>query len=96
MVWHTVWFKLKPGVMEPDKIAMQHSLLAMRGNIPGVAEIACGTDFSGRSQGFDVGLVVSLESRQALDEYGPHPVHQAFVEGFRHLWTEVMALDFES
>jgi hypothetical protein len=57
---------------------------------------ACGEDFSERSRGFQIGLATRFTSREALEEYGPHPEHEAFIEKFRHLWDDVMALDFET
>ncbi len=96
MVEHLVWFKLKEGVTDAEKQAMMAALRALRGPIEGIKHIACGEDFGGRSKGFQLGLVVRFSSRQALEIYQPHPVHQEFVEGFRHLWDEVMALDFET
>ena len=96
MVEHLVWFKLKEGVTGAEKQAMMAALRALRGPIEGIEHIACGEDFGGRSKGFKIGLVVRFASRQALDIYQPHPVHQAFIEAHKSKWTDVMALDFEA
>ena len=95
MIWHTVWFKLKDGVTEADKQAMLQGLRALPQHIDGIEDLGCGEDFCGRSQGFQIWLVVKFVSRAALESYGPHPVHQEFVTGFKHLWDDVMALDFD-
>lgn len=96
MVEHLVWFQLKEGISDEEKMQICKSLGALGHQIDGIEHIACGEDFSGRSRGFNFGLVVRFSSREALEAYGPHPVHQAFVEGHKHLWTDVMALDFEA
>ncbi len=96
MVEHLVWFKLKEGVTGEEKGAMMQALRDLRGQIDGIEHIACGEDFSGRSNGYQIGLVVRFTSREALDIYQPHPIHQAFVTKFRHLWDDVKALDFET
>lgn len=96
MVEHLVWFKLKDGISEADKAAMLQGLRALRAQIEGITHLACGEDFGGRSNGFQIGLVVRFTSRAALESYGPHPAHKAFGETFRPLWDDVMALDFET
>ena len=96
MVEHLVWFKLKEGVAKSDSDAMRQALRELKDAIPGIEHLACGEDFSGRSAGYQIGLVVRFTSRAALEEYGPHPTHAAFGEKFRHLWEDVRALDFET
>jgi Stress responsive A/B Barrel Domain len=95
MVEHLVWFKLKDDVTDEQKQAMVAGLRALRGQIEGIEHLACGEDFSGRSKGYQIGLIVRLTSRAALEAYGPHPLHQAFIQRFKPLWEDVMALDFE-
>lgn len=95
MVEHMVWFKLKDDVTEEQKDAMIAGARNMAGKIDGVLELSSGRDFSGRSKGFEIGLYVRLVSKEALANYAPHPAHQAFVQEFKPLWEEVMALDFE-
>ena len=95
MIEHLVWFKLKDGTSEEDKAAMLQTLRDLKTQIPGIEHLACGEDFCGRSNGYQIGLVVRFSSRQALEEYGPHPAHKAFGDRFRPLWDGVQALDFE-
>lgn len=96
MVEHLVWFKLKDDVSDERKAAMMQTLHDLETQIEGIENLACGEDFSGRSQGFQIGLVVRFSSREALEKYGPHPAHKAFGDQFRECWDEVMALDFEA
>ena len=96
MVEHLVFFKLKDGITEDEKRELMHALMAMRTQIPEIQYMACGEDFSGRSRGFGIGLVVRFENRAGLDVYQPHPVHQAFIEAHKSKWMDVMALDFEA
>ena len=95
MIEHLVWFKLREDVAEADKAAMLQGLRDLPSQIEGIEHLACGEDFSGRSNGYQIGLVVRFSSRAALDAYGPHPVHAAFVACFKPLWEDVRALDFE-
>jgi hypothetical protein len=95
-VVHIVLFKWKE-TATPEAIAqVEAELRAMQGQIEGVLDISCGTDFSGRSQGFATGLVVHFTDRAALEAYGPHPVHQRVVQTFINpIRADVLAFDYE-
>ncbi|MEO6907220.1 MAG: Dabb family protein [Abditibacteriaceae bacterium] len=96
MIWHTVWFKLKESASAEDKEAMLTGLRALPDAITEIKVLSCGYDYSDRSEGYEIGLVVTFEKREALEIYGPHPAHKAFGDKFRSLWEDVKALDFES
>ena len=96
MVEHLVWFKLKEGITQDEKAILMQSLRDLKDQVPDILHLAVGEDFSGRSRGFQMGLVVRFPNRQALEIYGPHPNHLAFIEKCKHLWTDVQALDFET
>jgi hypothetical protein len=96
MIWHTVWFKLKDGVSAEDKEAMLAALRALPRQIKEIKVLSCGYDYSGRSAGYEIGLVVTFETREGLEIYAPHPAHKAFGDQFRPLWEDVKALDFEA
>ena len=95
MVEHMVLFKMKEGASDEDKQALMAGLRALPAQIPEIRDLCCGIDFSGRSKGHEVGLVVRFDDRAGLDVYQPHPAHLDFIDKHRHLWSEVMALDFE-
>lgn len=95
MIVHLVWFKLKTEVTPEQKQEMLQGLRELPQKIGCIEWLGCGEDFSGRSEGFHIGLAVTFRSRADLESYGPHAEHQAFVENFKPLWDEVRALDFE-
>jgi hypothetical protein len=64
MIYHTVWFKLKDNITAGEKQELQDNLLAMIPEIPQILELACGEDYSGRSRGFQFGLVVKFARRE--------------------------------
>jgi hypothetical protein len=96
MVEHLVFFNLKDGVSAEDRQALMEGLRTLPGQIPEIKYLACGEDFSGRSKGHEIGLVVRFENRDGLNIYQPHPAHLNFVNSFKHLWIDVTALDFET
>jgi hypothetical protein len=80
MITHVVLFKMKPsfdaGVAEKgaQKLLMQ---------IPGVSNVKLARNFTeGRNKGYQFMLVVTLDSKDSLDAYGPHEKHVEFGGSF--------------
>ena len=89
-----VWIRFHDGVTD-DAIA-QH-LAGLRGladKVPGIVRLAVGENFTDRAGGFTHGLLVTLESREALQTYADHPEHVA-VAGPLKRDAELRAMDFE-
>ena len=96
MIIHMVWFQLKNGISAEEKAFLKAQMEGMRAQIPQIVELHCGEDFSTRSRGFGWGLMVKFQSREDGQIYDKHPDHQAFIARCKHLWTDVVALDFEA
>jgi hypothetical protein len=66
-------------------------------SIPGVLAVDIGLklrdDRDVHIRDYDLGVYVKLDST-ALDAYGAHPNHQAFIERQRHLWSSIRVIDF--
>lgn len=73
---HIVMWKLRDKSEAP---AIKARLEALAGNIPGLISLEVGIDFLGSAQSADLALVAELESREALEAYQNHPLHQAVV-----------------
>jgi hypothetical protein len=96
MVEHVVLFKLKPEATEAQRRAMLEGLRGLREAVPGIVDLSCGTNFSERSQGYEIGLVVRFADRTALESYLPHPAHRGVVEQFiRPISDGVIVVDYE-
>jgi hypothetical protein len=96
MVEHLVLFKLKPEATEEQKEAAIQALRGLKGQIDGILELTCGRNFSQRSQGFEIGLLVRFRDRAALEVYIPHPAHRGAVEQFLHpIREDVIVVDYE-
>ena len=95
MIEHQVWFKLRDGWTQEDAATLKKALLNLRAAIDGIEWASAGLDFSGRSRGFEFGYIARFATREAYDAYGPHPAHLEFVAQNKHLWQDVMALDYE-
>lgn len=96
MIEHIVLFRWTPEAAPEAVAQVMEGLRGLRQQIPGIIDLQCGEDFSGRAQGYSHGLVVRFETRAALDAYGPHPAHQQVVQTLINpIRGGVLALDFE-
>lgn len=64
------------------------------GEIQGLDSVNWGTDVSGRSQGYQLALVLRFSTAEAAHGYQPHPRHQDLVRWIRAHDGEVLAFDF--
>ena len=95
-VEHVVLFQWKTGTSDETIEGILTALRGLQQSVPGILSLTCGTNFCERAQGYTHGLVVRLESRAALEVYGPHPAHQSVVSEFILPHKElVLALDYE-
>lgn len=96
MVEHVVLFKLKAEATAGQREALLAALKGLREAVPGIVDLSCGVNFSERSQGYEIGLVVRFRDRAALDAYLPHPAHRAVVEEkIQPIREETIVVDYE-
>jgi hypothetical protein len=91
-----VLFKLKADASEEAKNAAIEALKGLKAQIDGIVDLTCGRNFSERSQGYEIGLVVRFRDRAALDAYISHPAHRGVVEKYIHpIREDVIVADYE-
>jgi hypothetical protein len=84
-----------PRDLTADELQWADRLIAgWPGLIPGIQTLSWGQDVSGRSQGFQFGIVIRFESRDHAAAYQPHPRHQEFATWAAERGAEVLAFDF--
>lgn len=92
MVKHIVLYNLKDGVEKEPTIQMIASVLEpLVGKIPGLLHLEIRQTYSG----MDYALYSEFESRDALDAYAVHPLHQEAKSHFFHLLDTRVAADYE-
>lgn len=96
MIEHIVLFQVKPYV-EPGAVdQMFEGLRVLKDVVPGIIDLSVGRNFTDRGKGYNCGLVVRLESRQALELYRDHPAHQAVLNNLiKPIVDDVLAVDYE-
>ena len=93
MLTHMVMFDFDDPADADEAVRL---LLEMAPQIEVVQELRAGRDVVGSERSFDVGLVVTLPDRDALQVYADHPAHQPVLEFIRGRATRSAAADFES
>ncbi len=94
-VHHMVWIRFGDDVSDCRIAEHLEALRSLKHNVPGVIDVKVGENFTDRAGGFTHGLLVTLDSRDALAAYGPHPAHQK-VAGALTEDAELMAMDIEA
>jgi hypothetical protein len=98
MYEHIVIFKFNEYITPEKEQDLLNQLLAFKGKIPGIVELTAGfnvTEEIEQKQGFTLGLRVTFENKQALDEYQPHPIHQDFVSSLAGIIDNVIVVDYQ-
>ena len=92
MVKHIVLYTLKEGVEKEPAIKMIASVLEpLVGKIPGLLHLEVRQAFNG----LDYALYSEFESREALELYAGHPLHQEAKTHFFHLLDTRFAADYD-
>ena len=92
MVKHIVLYTLKEGVEKQEAVKLIESVLVpLVGKIPGLRHMEVKLAFNG----MDYALYSEFESREALEAYAVHPLHQEAKTHFFHLLDKRVAADYE-
>lgn len=97
MVEHIVLLKFSKEATQSQKEELIQKTYALKDVIPGIVDLQQGFNFSDRNNGFEVGLTVRFENRDSLNNYGPHPSHQAITAYLKEIGVEdSIIVDFET
>ena len=92
MVMHIVLYTMKEGVDKKEAVKLIESVLVpLVGKIPGLNHLEVKLAFNG----MDYALYSELDSREALEAYAVHPLHQEAKTHFFHLLDSRVAADYE-
>lgn len=98
MVKHIVMWQLKAEAhgngKETNARMIKEKLEDLNGKIEGLLKAEVGIDFLGNGN-YDVILYSEVASREALDFYQKHPLHQALLPFIREAVSDRKAVDYE-
>ncbi|MBB6481036.1 Dabb family protein [Spirochaeta isovalerica] len=91
MISHVVMWKLK-NISEGDEVVRR--LKNLEGKIPGLISIEAGADTNRSDAAWDVVLISTHESKDALDSYQVHPDHMEVKKFIGSVAAERAVVDF--
>ena len=92
MVKHIVLFRVKEGVDVAETVEIAASVLnPLVGKIEGLTHLEIKQTFAGA----DIALYCELTTREAMDAYAVHPLHEEAKTHFFHLLAGRVAADYE-
>ena len=99
MLIHAVFFWLKPEVTEAQRLNFPSEVRKL-GAVRTIEKIYVGApakiaERSVTERSFDLALTIVFKDGPAHDAYQVDPIHLAFVEGNKHLWSKVVVYDSE-
>ena len=92
MVKHIVLFTVKEGENKEEVARIAASVLEpLAGRIDGLTHVEVRRTYAGA----DIALYCELTSREAMDAYAVHPLHEEAKSHFFHLLSGRVAADYE-
>lgn len=94
MLRHVVFFKLKnptPEVLNETK----NVLMNLKGKIPELIDIEVGIDVVRSERSYDIALITTFESLDAMKAYQVHPLHVEVLKYIAEVRETVIAVDYE-
>ncbi|CDH55785.1 hypothetical protein RO3G_12346 [Lichtheimia corymbifera JMRC:FSU:9682] len=91
---HIVIAKFKPEISEEIRQEACNHVLSLKNDIPQILTCTAGKTFTERSKGYEWGWVVELEKKEDLPVYAEHPAHQGFLTKYKHMFEDLIALDY--
>ncbi len=99
MVKHIVFWKLKDEANGNNKVAnaqlIKEKLEDLNGKIEGLVKVEVGINFLDSPANYDVAVYSEVASKEALDFYQNHPLHQAVLPFVREVVSGRIAVDYE-
>ena len=97
MLFHSVYFWLKPDLTPAQRAEFQQGVATLAG-IKSVEKVSIGSPAATARRpvidhSYDVALIVQCRDVAAEAAYQVDPLHLAFVETCKHLWTRVQIYD---
>lgn len=96
MLIHSVYFWLKEGLSENEKrsfVSELNKLSAIRGIVSTFVGVPADTNRPVVERSYTYALIINFVDNGAQEAYQVDPIHKAFVEKNRPLWTKIVVFD---
>lgn len=95
LVKHVVWMQFKPGVTAAQIDAHKRAVIDLKSQIPCVVNAEFGADYIGRADGLTHCIIITVESREAVQTYLNHPMHVPVAQALKADLSRLLAMDVE-
>ncbi|MGI6160916.1 MAG: Dabb family protein [Christensenellales bacterium] len=95
MIKHIVFFRFKEGVTDEQIDNAAANIAALKDKISVIRSMEVGRDVLKTERSFDLALVATYDSLEALNEYDVHPEHQKVKEMLAPIREAVASVDYE-
>ncbi len=92
---HIVLIEANEGKSEQEAKELLDAISGLKGKIPGVLDVKLGANFTNRAPDVTHAAVVTLEDKEALAGYGPHPAHKDVLKLLLPFAKNVTVVDIE-
>jgi hypothetical protein len=92
---HIALFKLKDRSSENTR-ATRDRIAAIEGKIPQLLTMQLGINEIASPRAYDIALIQTFESVEAMQAYQVHPVHKALLADVMHLYEAIATVDYEN
>jgi len=94
MIRHIVLFKFKAEIESASREDFVQKLQSLS-SLPMVRYLSVGTNFTESPRAYDIGLIVDVDDRAALEAYGNHSLHIPVKEMAARLCSTFPLVDYE-
>lgn len=96
MIEHVVIIKVKKNVLTQDMKIIIEAIKGLSKKIPSIISLSAGLNTSLRGHGFQIGVILRIETSKDLDDYLVHEAHVKLVnEILKPVMIDILVMDYE-
>jgi len=95
MIVHIVFLKFKEPNKEQNIAKIKTMLEDMVGKIEQIQKLEVGINFNGSERSCDMSLYTEFNSKEDLQSYAIHPMHQKVIEFIRKVTEYTKVVDYQ-
>ena len=91
---HIVLLEKKDDATDEQTLAAVAGIKSLKEKIPGVMQVKISDNITDRAP-YSHGAIITMQGRETLAEYGPHPAHQEVLQLLQPVAANLVVVDIE-
>ena len=91
---HIVLLEKKDDATDEQTLAAVAGIKSLKEKIPGVMQVKISDNITDRAP-YSHGAIITMQDRETLAEYGPHPAHQEVLQLLQPVAANLVVVDIE-